>query len=265
VSPDGAVIALIDRELKSLVMLDARTGETRSTVGIATRDAGHAPAALPVLGGPSWSPDGSRLAFNCWDGHGDEICVVGANGSGIRQLTHIETRTYPSEPPPGAFRPAVANAGPPSWSPDGTEIALAVYPEQRGAPAGVFVVDLEAGAARRISSMLPNSEITWFADGESLLFSARDQGRSDVLRAPLDSQAPEKLTAALDGGAREPALSPDENHLAVSSDHVILVLDREGNIDHAMGNGLAQRLPAWSPDGERVAFEASQDAILNYP
>jgi TolB protein len=62
---------------------------------------------------PSWSPDGSKIAFAAYPGYPDwtrkeQIYVMNADGSGKVQLTS-ET---------------VANCRYPSWSPDGTKIAF---------------------------------------------------------------------------------------------------------------------------------------------
>jgi VCBS repeat-containing protein len=57
--------------------------------------------------GPSWSPDGTRIAFSSFDGHDFEICVMNADGSGFQQLTDNDFGDLT-----------------PSWSPDGTQIAF---------------------------------------------------------------------------------------------------------------------------------------------
>lgn len=264
-SPDGDAIAIIDREAETLVALDIETGAIRFEIDVATREAQDRPLALPILGAPAWSPDGTRLAFNCWDGHGDEICIAGADGSGFRQVTYIQTRRTPSDPPPEALVLAVANAGPPTWSPDGGELALAVYPEQRGAAAGIYVVDLEAGVARRVSTLLPNSKLAWFADGQSLLFSARDQGRSDVFRVPSSAGEAERLTAALHAGAREPTLSPDQTQLAVVSNGDLVLLSIDGLVESTLDGPYERRLPAWNPVGDQIAFAAAPNPLASFP
>lgn len=263
-SPDGAAIAIVDREAETLVALDAANGEVRFEIEISTPDARHRPLALPILGGPAWSPDAAWLAFNCWDGHGDEICVTRADGSGRRQVTHIQTSSGAGEPLPGARVVAASNAGPPAWSPDGDALALAVYPEQRGAAAGVFVVDLEAGSARRVSQLLPNSELQWFQDGEWLLFSARDEGRSDVFRVPVRAGEVERITASLGAGAREPALAPDQRRLAVISSGDVVILDLQGDLQESIDSALIFRQPAWNDQGDSIAFAAAPDALDSY-
>ena len=57
---------------------------------------------------PSWSPDGSRIAFVSYrDGNRPEIYVMNRDGSGQIRLTD---------------NPAIDHS--PSWSPDGSRIAF---------------------------------------------------------------------------------------------------------------------------------------------
>lgn len=263
-SPDARELAYIDRRREALVVVDAASGEERFSAPVLTDDAVFDPLALPTFGGPAWSPDGSRLAFNCWDGAGDEVCVIRKDGTDHRQVTHIETRATSTAGSDETFVSAAANAGPPAWSPDGTLLAVAAYPEQRGAAMGVFVVDLERGTARRVTSLLPNSEIAWFPDGKALLFSATEKGHSDALRASLAIDSVEKLTEGLSGGAREPALSLDGSRLAVVSGGALVVMNLEGAVESTVSSTQAIRFPAWSPDGAIVAYSASPNPLSRY-
>jgi Tol biopolymer transport system component len=254
----------VDRAQQDLVVIDASTGEQRLRTPVRNRADGPAPLALLVLGGPSWSPDGARLAFVCWDGTGDEICVVDVDGTRRRQVTRIAAREGANTADAQDFLPAAANVGPPAWSPDGMSLAVAAYPEKRGAASGVFVVDLERGAARRISSLLPTSDISWYPDGTALLFSADEKGRSDAIRAKVSNASATKLTASMPEGARDPALSADGQHVAVSSGGNIIVLDLDGDMRSLNELGLRGRYPAWSADGDSIAFAASPDPIAVY-
>src|SRR5687768_8633783 len=63
----------------------------------------------PSRAHPDWSPDGSRIAFNCLVDSGNrDICRINADGSGLVRIT--------SDP---------ASDFDPSWSPDGRTIAFA--------------------------------------------------------------------------------------------------------------------------------------------
>src|SRR5439155_26066156 len=66
---------------------------------------------------PSWSPDGTKLVFSRdWGRYIYDVFVVGADGTGLRRLTHGPgEKLYPA------------------WSPDGTKIAFS-----RGPRAGKF-------------------------------------------------------------------------------------------------------------------------------
>jgi Tol biopolymer transport system component len=73
---------------------------------------------------PSWSPDGTQIAFCARIGGNDfEICVMNADGRGFQQLT---SNTVPDLTP--------------SWSPDGTQIAFQQGPVGR---PQIFIMNSE--------------------------------------------------------------------------------------------------------------------------
>lgn len=263
-SPDGTAIAVIDRNLASLVVINVDSGKVRFDEPIADESAGYEARLLVTFGGPSWAPDGTRLAFVCSDGSGDEICVIQADGTGRRQVTKLE----PLEVTPGSAIessvPAASNAGPPAWSPDGDFLAVAAYPEQRGAPRGVFIVDLKEGAAKRISELVPNSAIGWFPDGGSVYFSVVQSGRSDVLQVSTNGLVEQVVTAALAAGARNPALSSDGLQFAVESARSIIVLRQRDGVQEFAVEGLRATYPSWSLDGFAIGFAAVPDPIASY-
>jgi Tol biopolymer transport system component len=117
-SPDGRRIAFAS----------ARADPTGSDVWLMDADGAHPRPLLHQHGideYPRWAPDGSRLVFGCTLGRvlpsrvGDfELCVVGADGRGLRRITDA---------------PGISAAG--GWSPDGRRIVFTSNRDQD--PAGV--------------------------------------------------------------------------------------------------------------------------------
>src|SRR5215216_3542936 len=85
-SPDGRNLAYIDRDRRSLVVVAVDSRVEQITQPLDRRRGESARFSLLTLGGPAWAPDGSEIAYVCWDGVGDEICLIGPDGSDWRQL-----------------------------------------------------------------------------------------------------------------------------------------------------------------------------------
>jgi Tol biopolymer transport system component len=88
----------------------------------------------------AWSPDGSMLTFSMGSSTKDsQIWVVGADGAGLRQITH------------GGFDWS------PAWSPDGSRIAF----ERNVRQHFVFTVAPDGSDLRMIDTVRPTGPITW--------------------------------------------------------------------------------------------------------
>jgi dipeptidyl aminopeptidase/acylaminoacyl peptidase len=105
---------------------------------------------------PSWSPDGSRLAFRSAPNPGaagirvSDIWVVSADGTGAKNLT----------------RDAQAGNWSPAWSPDGRHIA---YYSEKGGHPGLYLMGTDGGKRTRILD--GDAEYPcWSPDGTRLAF-----------------------------------------------------------------------------------------------
>jgi Tol biopolymer transport system component/polyisoprenoid-binding protein YceI len=149
---------------------------------------------------PTWSPDGSRLAFARGDGESSSIWVMRANGKRTRALTEddlVEDETFtPDEYP--------------TWSPDGERIAYTSF-----LPDGnddIFVMGANGSSPTRLTSGPEyDSDPDWSPNGKLIAFS-RD---GDIYTMRPDGSNLRRLTR---GSARDgaPAWSRDGRWLAFS-------------------------------------------------
>jgi TolB protein len=112
---------------------------------------------------PSWSPDGSAIAFETHRAPPPEIFIVNADGSGLRRLT-----------PEGLYTLQ------PAWSPDGTRIAFAAYIKSN---ENLYVINADGTGMRPLTasprSVSPESP-DWSPDGRYLAFHAFGHGNMDL-------------------------------------------------------------------------------------
>ena len=199
---------------------------------------------------PIWSPDGKDVAYVS-DESGDlEINVVDDKGKLTRRLTYI----------PGDDRT-------PLWSPDGQDLA---FLSNQDGKAEVYLMTADGGRAVRITAEEPDERIgDWSPDGVWLAFARG--GASDERGLWLRNPDGVNLVHLTTENDFDPVWSPNGKH-------IVFVRDADGNLDLFLASRLKDgtwqdevqltRLtqheeddlaPAWSPDGDIVAFVSIRD------
>jgi uncharacterized repeat protein (TIGR01451 family) len=193
---------------------------------------------------PSWSPDGSKIAFTSDRDGNSEIYVMNANGSAQTRLTNESSRDED-----------------PSWSPDGTKIA---FTSDRDGNSEVYVMNASGSARTRLTDDTSSDEDpSWSPDGTKIAFMSGRDGNAEIYLMNANGSDQTRLTndPNFDG---DPSWSPDGSKMA-------FVSLRDGNRDiYSMNaNGSARtRLtndpnfdgdPAWSPDGAKIAFSSVRE------
>ena len=185
---------------------------------------------------PSWSPDGTKVAFSSNRDGNWEIYVMNADGSGVRRLTINRS----------------ADDASPAWSPDGSKIA---FHSNRDDNYEIYVMNADGSGQTNLTkeSGAEDASPSWAPDGTRIVFSS--EGDLYTMRADGTQQA--RLTS----GKTEdvfPAWSPDGTKIAVSagvgSKSYIDVLNADGTGRTRLTHGGFEFEPRWSKDGTKIAY-----------
>jgi TolB protein len=225
-SPDGRRIAFVstrDGNAGIWVMNADGSGQRRLTRSKANDTA------------PVWSPDGRHVAFMCTVATPrivTEICVVGADGRGRRELT----------------TPAEGDNLYPQWSHD-SQLILCTR-----SFGGYSVWSLRADGRGQSLFLAGGAEAAYSPDGTRLAALERPGGRGDwalyVGRTRVSHATPSVDSLEW---------SPDGSRLAFAAGGEIWVVGTDGGGERRLTDGRGDSLsPRWTAGGNTIAFERTR-------
>jgi Tol biopolymer transport system component len=198
---------------------------------------------------PSWSPDGTLIAFTSYRTDAEEIWVMDSDGKNLKQLTNNTS---------GDWTPA--------WSPNGGTIA---FTSDRTGLNQIWLMDADGSNQRTLTlspagSSIWNRDPSWSPDATKLIFTSNRSGKDENWIMDVKTR---KTWRHSDGMAEHwhPSFSPDGTNILFSSnmsgDWGLWLSDLEGKQlvrmvpDKQFDNNPAA---SWSPDGKRIIFRTAQ-------
>ena len=242
---------VVAHPMPAIAYLSRGAGEQRWSVVVIDSDGSNrtplASAQAEFLAAPSWSPDGSRIAYVSDQGGNLDIWVMDRDGGNAVNLTDHPEKDHS-----------------PAWSPDGEWIAFAsvrdsLYWE-------LYLMRADGSQVQRLTWWEDASDLSpsWSPDGTRLVFSSKRDGNWEIYGMDRDGRNLVRLT---DHPADDtnPAWSPDGSRIAFESTRdgftdIYVMAAIGGEATNLTGLAWATDLgPTWSPDGGRLAFYSDRD------
>jgi len=232
------------------------TDLTYFQLNLADADGGRPQVLLqsqePIMS-PSWSPDGTRIAYVSFESSRPRIYIQELNSGSREQITDFEN----------------INSSP-VFSPDGTRLAMVLSKD--GNP-DIYVMNLRTRDLRRVTNHFAiDTEPSWTPDGRSLIFTSERAGNSrpQIYQVSLDTGQVERLT--FQGTYNSKGLMlPDGNNLIMvhrdepGDEYHLAILNLERGTIRILTETALDESPSIAPNASMVIYasKAGNRGILN--
>ena len=201
----------------------------------------------PIMS-PTWSPDGSHLAYVSFETGHAAIYV---------QSLYNNRRTLLAN-----FR---GSNSAPAWSPDGKQLAIVLT---RDGSSQIYLIRPDGSGVRRITfSGVIDTEPNFSPDGKFLLFTSDRGGSAQIYRMPAEGGAEQRMTFG-QGNNFSPRYSPDGKsfvyaHFTNGKFYIAAQDFQTGQVEILTAGGWEKK-PSFAPNGKLILFasEARGRGIL---
>jgi Tol biopolymer transport system component len=225
----------------------------------------------------AWSPDGTKIAYDCTDSF-EDICLIElATGHSTIIVNSKSSDIQPVWSPDGSKiayssrqdndwevfvvnadgtnRTNLTNSHPeadsdPVWSPDGSKIAFGSY---RDGIVQLYIMNADGSNQINLSQsntydFLPN----WSSDSKRIFYTALDDTQGEIYVINIDGTNKVNLTKNPADDQR-PILSPNEKYVAFLRDDSLYIMNPDGSeLRHVGGEDMSTFV--WSPDNQYIVL-----------
>ena len=217
----------------------------RYALWVADADGENAQSALaspePIIS-PSWSPNGSQLAYVSFESRKPVIYAHDV-ASGKRRLL-------------ANFR---GSNSAPTWSPDGRQIVATL---SRDGGSQLYAIDANGGEPKRLTqSQSIDTEPVFSPDGKSIYFVSDRGGAPQIYRMGASGSGVERVTFTGNYNI-SPAISPDGKYLAyvsrIGGAFKLQLMELNGGAVTSLTDTTADESPSFAPNSRLIVYATQQ-------
>jgi eukaryotic-like serine/threonine-protein kinase len=233
---------------RTLVATRFELRQSLTRVALTPSEYGRKTAVTDGYGGdldPSISPASDRVVFSSSRTGDRHLWTARLDGSDLRPLTS-----------------GTALDDRPVFAPDGKRIA---FNSDRDGRRGIWVVDAEGGTPGRVADASATGGLSWSPDGQRLVYAAGDGGWPALWSVSVADGEIQRIPTP--GAVSEPAWNPTRDLIAYMEPATsgpgytkLAFVNSAGQPQYtalpaapAISAGFSNGMPAWSPDGRRLA------------
>jgi TolB protein len=213
---------------------------SRYELQIADADGANADYALrsnePIIS-PTWSPDGTRIAYVSFEQKKPVIYVHWLDGSRPRQIA-------------ANFK---GSNSAPAWAPDGNRLAVSL---SRDGGSQIYLVNADGSGVRRLAqSSGIDTEPVFSPDGQTIYFTSDRGGSPQIYRMPAGGGEAQRVT--FDGSYNvSPRISPNGRLLAYiarnGGKYQVATLDLATRQTQILTDSDKDESPSFAPNGRML-------------